>query len=194
MSFGLPESFVHVCEISFASLYAKLIERGKYTNCPYLSLCFPKGFDGCVKILTNSIRTGIPEPYLLGEMKGKRVVGERKRSVKETEEIAEMDQTMSHIIRSSECGYLHMIPCEHLARLKDHSISQSIIISKISINLFQIQSRNPRISIYDRQNDFFRVYFIWNQEILLNMLCTPTDIRSFSFLLKLSHLMSGKFD
>ena len=162
MSFGLPESFVHICEISFASLYAKLIKRSKYTNCPYLSLCFPKRFDCCVKILANCIRTSIPEAYLFGKMKGKRIVGERKRGVKETEEIAEMNQAMSHIVRSSECRYLHMISCEHLARLKDHSISQLIIFSKISIHLFQIQSRNPRISIYNCQNDIFRVYFIWN--------------------------------
>ena len=101
-----------------------------------------------------------------------------------------MNQTMSHIICSRQSRYFHLIPCEHLARLKYESMPHFVLIFQMLINLFQVHFRHPRICIYYRQHHILWINFVWFHKILLYVLCTPTHISSFSLLLILPHFMS----
>ena len=91
MSLGLPESFFHVCAVSFTSLNAKLIERSENADCSDFSSCFPESFDRCMEILSNRIRTCVPEADLFGQAVGERVVGEWKGGIEEAEQVAEVN-------------------------------------------------------------------------------------------------------
>lgn len=99
MSLGLPEPLLYVGTVTLTSLDAKLVEGCEDADGSDLSSGFPESLDCRMEILSNGIWAGVPEADFLGKAIGERVVGERKGSVEEAEEVAELNQTMSHIVR-----------------------------------------------------------------------------------------------
>lgn len=56
-----------------------------------LSVGLPKGFDGCMKIFANGIRTSVPKAYLFDQRIAESIIGEREAGIEAGDKVTKMD-------------------------------------------------------------------------------------------------------
>ena len=117
VSFSLPEAGFHVSNIAFSSWKTELVERSEDRNSFYFTLCFPEGFFSHVKILPNSIRTGIPPSYFFSQRKVKGVIWERIGDWEDAESVVAMHWAVNLVIDSVNYRNVKLISGENLVRL-----------------------------------------------------------------------------
>lgn len=80
-----------------------------------------------------------------------------------------------------------MIPCVNLVRRIDEVMPSLVVhlFSHVILHFFEVNGRNPRIRIDDRQKHAIKVDSQWPEENLLKMFGAPRHIRRLSLLLKL---------
>lgn len=98
---------------------------------------------------------------------------------------------MSNIIIPYNEWHLELIPCKHLARLKNELIYFRVVLIEVFIDLLYVQLRCPRVCIHDSQNDVVLVDIVLFEVILLKMFNAPAYICCFASLLKFAESMDG---
>lgn len=86
-----------------------------------------------------------------------------------------------------------MISGKYLVGLVDEFVFVIIIVwlSKVVLEFMNIHLWYPRVSVHYREHNVLYVYSVWLKKLFLKMFNTPRHVRSFSFLLILSHLMNS---
>ena len=122
MSLRLPEPGLHILPVALISLDVNLVEGSIDGDGLKLSKSLPVGFLGGMKVLSDGVRTGIPEPNFLDHVIADTVVGEREGDVEDGVEVRDVTKAMHDILNSCDDGNFQVIPGENLWRLIDDSV------------------------------------------------------------------------
>jgi len=188
----LPKASGKVTAITVTSLDINLVEWNIYRNSFDFPLSFPKSFQSCMKILSDSICACIPKADSLHELIRNSIVWKRKACVKNWNYIRELNHAMWLIICSGEKRNLQMIASENLKW--SINILKSLVLLGIYVNIdiINICLRHPRICINDSKINSATINCPFFKIILFKMFNTPRNIRCFSFLLMFFNLMPRK--
>lgn len=111
-----------------------LVEGGIDGHRLKLSKSLPVGFLGGMKVLSDRVRTGIPEPNFLDHVVADAVVREREGDVKHREEVRDVTKAMHDILDSCDDGNFQVIPGEYLWRLIDGSVLMEDICLEVFVD------------------------------------------------------------
>ena len=192
MPLCLPKASRKVTAITVAGLDINLVEWNIYRNSFDFPLSFPKSFQSCMKILSDSICACIPKADSLHELIRNSIVWKRKACAKNWNYIRELNHAMWLIICSGEKRNFQMIASENLKW--SINILKSLIFLGIYVNIgiINIRLRHPRVCIDDSKINSATIDCPFFKIIMFKMFYTPRNIRCFSFLLIFFHLLHCK--
>ena len=91
MSFCLPEASSHIGPVPVSSLDVDLVEGHVNVNGPDISVGFPEGLESGMKILSDGVGAGVPEPDAFDEVEGNGVVAEREGGLEDADHVGEVE-------------------------------------------------------------------------------------------------------
>ena len=101
-----------------------------------------------------------------------------------------MSEGMEYIVSPGDNWNVKIISSENLIWLIDCIQMVSILLHYLFFHYFHVYFRDPRISVYDCDENAVRFYHFLMKN-WLEMFCTPRNIWSLSFLLIFSDLMKS---